>query len=124
VQKVLATIPDKTLLHDVRPWIRVGQASYYVYILSAVAVLVGEFSLAPDTPWRHLWVAITPLAIGLAVSFLMVLFVDYRLEEKFSGFWYPKQKELRDNLKQAREDVRTLQANLTVPADREYHASV
>ena len=52
------------------------------------------------------------------------LFVDHRLEEKFSGFWYPKQKELRDNLKQAREDVRTLQANLTVPADREYHASV
>jgi hypothetical protein len=124
VQKVIATIPDKTLLHDVRPWIRVGQASYYVYILSAVAVLVGEFSLAPDTPLRHLWVAITPLAIGLAVSFLMVLFVDHRLEEKFSGFWYPKQKELRDNLKQAREDVRTLQANLTVPADREYHASV
>jgi hypothetical protein len=124
VQKVVATIPDKTLLHDVRPWIRVGQASYYVYILSAVAVLVGEFSLAPDTPLRHLWVAITPLAIGLAVSFLMVLFVDHRLEEKFSGFWYPKQKELRDNLKQAREDVRTLQANLIVPADREYHASV
>jgi uncharacterized protein (DUF2235 family) len=124
VQKVLATIPEKTLLNDVRPWIRVGQASYYVYILSAAAVLIAEFGPAPDTVLRQLGVAVTPLAIGLAVSFLMVLFVDHQLEEAFSRFWYPKQKELRDNLKQAREDVRTLQANLTVPADKEYHASV
>jgi hypothetical protein len=87
-------------------------------------VLLAEFALAPDTPLRHLWVAVTPLAIGLAVSFLMVLFVDHRLEEKFSGFWYPKQKELRDDLKQAREDVRTLQANLTVPAELQERASV
>jgi len=58
------------------------------------------------------------------VSFRLVLFCDHRLEEKFSSFWYPKQKELRDNLKQAREDVRTLQANLIVPAELQERASV
>ena len=124
VQRVLATIPNETLLNDVRWWIKLGQASYYLYILSALAVLVAAFDLAPATLLRHPWMAVTPLATGFAVSFLLVLFVDHRLEEKFSGFWYPKQKELRDNLKQAREDVRTLQANLIVPAELQERASV
>ena len=40
---------------------------------------------------------------GLLAGYVMATLVDRRMESVFSGFWYPKQKELRDGLKQARQ---------------------
>ena len=54
-------------------------------------------------PWRF-----GGLAIGFAMAYLLTLFVDTRLSAEFSGFWFLKQEELRDALKQARVDTRAV----------------
>jgi uncharacterized protein (DUF2235 family) len=141
VQKVLATIPNQTLLNLVRGPIFVGQASYYVYLVSCTAVVIAASHVSAENLLLHPWTAVKAtgaliiglltspletaatiirqlvwnpqllvyLAIGFITAFLMMLFVDRRMDAVFSGFWYPKQKELRDNLKQARLDVKRMQ---------------
>jgi len=42
------------------------------------------------------------------MAYLLTLFVDTRLSAEFSGFWFLKQEELRDALKQARVDTRAV----------------
>lgn len=138
VQKVLTTIPNQTLLNQVRTALGVGQASYYVYLVSCAAVLIASshvtaagLLLAPLGALQATGGLVAdgltnPLATGAAIgrelaaeprliaylasgfiaAYLMVLFVHRRLDAVFSGFWYPKQTELRDSLKQARQAAR------------------
>jgi len=40
---------------------------------------------------------------GLLAAYVMAVLVERRLGGVFSGFWYPKQKDLRNGLKQARQ---------------------
>jgi hypothetical protein len=141
VQKVLATIRGETLLNQVRGAILVGQASYYVYLVSCTAVVIAASHVSSDNLLLHPTIAVKAmlalivglltspletvatiarqlvehprllayLASGFLAAFSMMLFVDRRMEAVFSGFWYPRQKELRENLKQARADVKRLQ---------------
>jgi hypothetical protein len=57
--------------------------------------------------WAQPWL-FGGLAIGFAMAYLLTLFVDTRLSAEFSGFWFLKQEELRDALKQARVDTRAV----------------
>ena len=51
-------------------------------------------------------VAVRGLAVGFAIAYVLTLLVDTRMSAAFSGFWFVKQEELRDALKQARVDTR------------------
>ena len=46
-------------------------------------------------------------AVGFLAAYVMAALVDRQMESAFSGFWYPKQKQLRNGLKQARQLART-----------------
>ena len=67
VQKVVTTIPRGTLLNEVRAPIRLGQLSYYAYLVSFVAAIVAAPTSASRTrcpnrgcwsPWR--WDSLRP----------------------------------------------------------------
>jgi uncharacterized protein (DUF2235 family) len=58
LQKVLATIPDETLLNGVRAPIRIGVAAYYVYMAFCVAVLLAASGLSPQSLSTHPWMAL------------------------------------------------------------------
>ena len=51
--------------------------------------------------WTQPWL-FGGLAVGFAIAYMLTLFVDTRMSAAFSGFWFVKQEELRDALKQAR----------------------
>jgi hypothetical protein len=55
--------------------------------------------------WSKPWL-FGGLAVGFAIAYVLTLFVDSRMSAAFSGFWFVKQEELRDALKQARVDTR------------------
>ncbi len=55
--------------------------------------------------WEQPWL-FGSLGVGFAIAYLLTLFVDRRMSAEFSGFWFLKQEELRDALKQARVDAR------------------
>jgi len=59
--------------------------------------------------WTQPWLFGGPAA-GLAIAYALTLFVDARMSAVFSGFWFVKQEELRDALKQARVDTREASA--------------
>jgi hypothetical protein len=42
------------------------------------------------------------------MAYLLTLFVDTRMSAEFSGFWFLKQEDLRDALKQARVDTKAV----------------
>ena len=83
---------------------------------AAAALVVGIFTSPLETAAtiirQLVWhpELLVYLAIGFIAALLMMLFVDRRMDVVFSGFWYSKQTELRDNLKQARQDVKRIQA--------------
>ena len=56
------------------------------------------------------------LALGFVAAYLMMAYADRQMDQVFSGFWYAKQKELRDNLKLARQEVNRLQTGRAAPA--------
>jgi uncharacterized protein (DUF2235 family) len=109
VQTVVTTIPHGTLLNEVRNPIRVGQLSYYAYLVSIVAVVVATASLGPGHTLSHPWM-LACLSLGFLAAYLMMLYADHQMDQVFSGFWYSKQKELRDNLRNARQEISRLQA--------------
>ncbi len=108
VQKVLETIPGETLLDKARLTMRVGQLSYYLYLVSCVAVLVAALRVRSEDILHPVAAGISSARLLLmllgafTLVYVMSLIVDRRLAATFSGFWYPKQTELRDNLKRAR----------------------
>ncbi len=108
VQKVVATIPRGTLLNEVRAPIRIGQLSYYAYLVSIIAVIAAAPRLSLENPLSQLWTLVS-LALGFVAAYLMMAYADWQMDQVFSGFWYGKQKELRDNLKLARQEVNRLQ---------------
>jgi uncharacterized protein (DUF2235 family) len=143
-QKVLATIPDGTLLHQVKSELAIGQLSYYIYLATVVVGIAGAWRSASDpllqqpgaatavstfgfatltNLWEtairvcaHMWAQpwlMAGLALGFAIAYALTLFVDRRLSAAFSGFWFVKQEELRDGLKQARQEAR---ARLAAPS--------
>jgi uncharacterized protein (DUF2235 family) len=57
-----------------------------------------------------LWLLVT---IGLGGAYGLSLAVDRRLDTVFSGFWYGKQTQLRENLKAARNEVKKGNAAFT-----------
>lgn len=135
VQAVVNTIPNKTLLEGVRGPILFGQLSYYIYLISCIAVLVAASNVSAENLLLDPWAAIKAsgalavglvtspldtlilvgrqlaarprllvyLAIGFVAAYLMMLFAAARMDRVFSGFWYPKQKDLRNSLRLARE---------------------
>jgi len=54
---------------------------------------------------------------------VLTLFVDTRMSAVFSGFWFVKQEELRDALKQARVDTREASAGPRAIAAAETRAA-
>ena len=69
VQKVLATVPDGTLLNQVRGAVALGQASYYVYLATTMAVLVAAFHVGPENLLLHPWIAMKAAAALVAGIF-------------------------------------------------------
>jgi hypothetical protein len=114
VQKVVETIPGGTLLNGVRAPIRIGQLSYYAYLVSIIAVMVAAPRLSLDRPLSQLW-TLASLALGFVAAYLMMAYADWQMDQVFSGFWYGKQKELRNNLKLARQEVKRLQTGQFTP---------
>lgn len=55
--------------------------------------------------WTQPWL-FGGLAVGFAIAYVLTLVVDSRISAAFSGFWFVKQEELRDALRQARVDTR------------------
>ena len=51
--------------------------------------------------WQQPWLP-GGLVLGFGVAYALTLFVDRRLSAEFSGFWFLKQEDLRERLKQAR----------------------
>ena len=111
LQQVVATIPPCTLLHLVRRSVSVGRASYLLYLASCLLGAVGVVRVLWSAE-RHRFMdfgadaTCVVAAVGLFAACVLATIVDRRLESVFSGFWYPKQKELREGLKQARQQAR------------------
>jgi uncharacterized protein (DUF2235 family) len=108
-ERVLATIPEGTLLNCVRGVMRLGTASYYLYLASclvgAFALSIALFEAVRSRTNYPADMAALVATLAFAAAYLIALFVDRRLETAFSGFWYPKQRELRAGFKQARVDA-------------------
>jgi hypothetical protein len=107
LQKVLATIPDGTLLNRVRRAVLVARASYFFYLACCLLGLLALNRLWSSAAHGSVVDIGADVAAALAVAGLMAAYVtatlvDRRMEAEFSGFWYPKQKVLRDGLKHAR----------------------
>jgi len=47
-----------------------------------------------------------PMIGGFAAAYFMMLFAEGRMSAVFSQFWYERQTNLRDALKQARAEVK------------------
>jgi T6SS, Phospholipase effector Tle1-like, catalytic domain len=108
LQRVLATIPDRTLLNLVRQWVSIGRASYFLYLASCTVGAFALYGALSSAAWSHSMdyaadAAGVVAVVGLLAAYAMSVLVDSRMESVFSGFWYPKQKELRDGLKHARQ---------------------
>ncbi|HMF99555.1 MAG TPA: DUF2235 domain-containing protein [Vicinamibacterales bacterium] len=108
--RVLATIPEGTLLDRVRGKMRLGTASYYLYLASCVVGIGALFgAMFEAVRFRTNYgadAAAVTAAVGFVAAYLIALLVDRRMESVFSGFWYPKQRELREGFKQARREAR------------------
>jgi len=65
--------------------------------------------LGPGHTLSHPWM-LACLSLGFLAAYLMMLYADHQMDQVFSGFWYSKQKELRDNLRNARQEISRLQA--------------
>jgi uncharacterized protein (DUF2235 family) len=118
VQKVVTTIPEGTLLNEVKGPIQLGQLSYYTYLVSCIGVIVAASNLGPENPMSQLVARpglLVYVVLGFVSGYLMMLHADRRMDQAFSGFWYPKQKELRDNLRLARQEVNRLQTIRDAP---------
>ena len=141
-QRVLATIPGGTLLARVRREMAAGRLSYYIYIATCLVFLnaawrTAQRSLAqPEgaagvlarltSPWEtatriaaEVWAQPwlpAGLLLGFAIAYALTLVVEARMSGHFSGFWFVKQEELRDGLKQARLDLKAAQAAVPSPA--------
>jgi len=72
--------------------------------------------------WTQPWL-FGGLAAGFAIAYMLTLFVDTRMSAVFSGFWFVKQEELRDALKQARVDTREASAGPRAIAAAETRAA-
>src|SRR6185503_14452475 len=132
-QEVLASIPKGSLLKRVEREMAIGQWSYFIFAVTGlvftVAVWRGTMSFLEQrdaaghaatwpTPWEigvriaayalaQPWL-LSVVVLGLVTAYGLTLFVDNRLSEAFSGFWFVKQEDLRDGLKRARQDVKAL----------------
>jgi hypothetical protein len=111
MQDVITTIPNRTLLNLVRRPLRIGRASYFLYLASCIAGLVA-LGRAFSGGRPHMLdigadAAAVVAAVGFLAAYVMAALVDRQMEGAFSGFWYPKQKHLRNGLKQARQLART-----------------
>jgi hypothetical protein len=107
LQDVVTTIPNRTLLNLVRGMLHAGRASYTLYLASCILSLVAldrVFSAAKPHLLNFGADALgIAAAAGFLIAYVMATIVDRRMESVFSGFWYPKQKDLRNGLKQARQ---------------------
>jgi uncharacterized protein (DUF2235 family) len=124
-----------TPVETVWPSVVIGVLAYYIYLLSATAVVLAASSLAPESLVKHPWMAVVTigkliwalatepvavvtrigfelihdprlglfLASGFGLSYLLMFLADRRMSSVFSGYWYAKQTQLRDALKQARK---------------------
>ena len=133
-QDVLATIPNGSLLAKVEREMAIGQWSYFIFVVTGIIAAAAAWrgtmsflaqrdaagaSAAWPGPWEiavriatyamaQPWL-LAAVGLGLAAAYGLTLFVDNRLDEEFSGFWFVKQEELRDGLKRARQDVKALE---------------
>jgi hypothetical protein len=58
LQRVLSTVPEGTLLSQVRPSIWVGVAAYYFYLASCTAVVLAASGLSSQSLSTHPWLAL------------------------------------------------------------------
>lgn len=122
----------RPLLARVGTEIVIGRVSYYVYLITCIAVLVAA-SVTTETglnPWlllknggsllvhlvTHPLDAIasiferlalhpglmTALAAGFVIAYAMALYTERRMSAVFSQFWHDARQQLRDGLKRAR----------------------
>jgi hypothetical protein len=110
-QKVLRTLPDESLLGQVRNVLAVGRLSYYLYLAGVIAAVADGgsmltswwgglgFSPAASIVGAAAWGGV---AVAFVAAFLLSLRVDAHLSDVFSGAWYSKHDALRTALKDAR----------------------
>jgi hypothetical protein len=91
-----------SLLASTKPEIRIGRASYYVYLLACLAGLASAlaFFFAPRMVFVR---SIALTVVASLVAYFLALFVDRRMTAAFSKFWHVEQPKLRIALKNARE---------------------
>jgi len=119
----------KPLLARVRKAVFFGHVSYYVYLLSCIAVLIAAATPPDERGFFGLWLLKHPidtfisvvrqllanpvllgwLALGFGAAYLMALYADHRMGAVFSRFWFQHQQRLRDALKRARELAKEMQ---------------
>ena len=120
-------------LRDVRRWVALGKLSYFAFLALSIAGLVWGLNrttpVAPDATWWErlfaimkavpdvvsstgaLWDLAVTLASawwflpGLLVCYVVSLWVDNRLDRRFSAFWHDLRARLRAQSR-ARDDPR------------------
>ena len=97
----------------------VGLCSYYLYLLSCLAVLLAAGLSATISIINP--ILLLPLAVGFFFAYLLAMAADRRISNVFSQFWFKQQQHLREALKQARQIVQAEQQqnpSLNGAADR------
>lgn len=89
------------LLSRVRTSMRVGLASYYVYLLACLGSVVAASAPAEGMPVTTPWI-LALLAGGFLAAYVLAWLADRRMSAVFSEFWYQQQPKLRAALKAAR----------------------
>ena len=109
---------ESSLLTRVRGAMAVGLCSYYLYLLSCLAVLFAAGLSAAISIINP--ILLLPLAVGFLFAYLLAMAADRRISNVFSQFWFKQQQHLREALKQARQKVQAEQQNpsLNGTADR------
>lgn len=88
------------LLSRVRGAILIGRISYYLCVLSGLAVVVAAVRALRD-PWL-----LPAIAGGFVLSGLLALYTDHRMSNEFSRFWHDARQDLRIALRDLRKGGR------------------
>ena len=110
---ITAALGGRYKLRDVKPAIRMGQASYILFLAAWAAIIpwaaslvwtrvVGTSLMASDMTASLLTMAI----VIFVLAWLLAKRADRLLEDEFSAFWQKHQRGLREALKLAKQEAR------------------
>jgi uncharacterized protein (DUF2235 family) len=99
--------PD--LLHEVQSAIRIGNVSYWIFVASVPALLLGPAALlAYVAGWSWGWPVVGFFAAlgGLAIAWRLSDHADSMMDATFSASWHRIRRDLRAAFREARERER------------------